>query len=84
MDQSASSNSNLGYLLSQTFKVEVVGTYEQMKAMLQDIEKNNYPLRITDFEFTVEDDETTDLVQYSLILETFALSAELPIEESNI
>lgn len=63
-----------GMLVSQQFQVEVVGTYEQMKAMMRDFERNAYPLKLVNFEFALEE-EGSGLVQYSLLLETYALSA---------
>jgi len=63
-----------GLLVSQQFQVEVVGTYEQMKAMMRDFERNAYPLKLVNFEFNLEE-EGSGLVQYSLLLETYALSA---------
>lgn len=61
-------------LMVQQFEVEVVGTYEQMKAMLSDLERNAYPLKIVEFEFELEE-VNASLVQYSLLLETYALPA---------
>lgn len=63
-----------GVLVAQQFEVEVVGTYEQMKAMLADLERNAYPLKLIEFEFILEEVDAS-LVQYSLLLETYALSA---------
>lgn len=63
-----------GVLMAQQFKVEVVGTYDQMKAMLKDFERNAYPLRLVEFEFELEEGNS-NLVQYSLILETYSLSS---------
>lgn len=59
-------------LLSQKFNLTVVGTYSQMKDMMSDLERNNYPLRLIDFSFSLEE-TPTDLIQYSLVLETYAL-----------
>lgn len=59
-------------LYAQQFKLEVIGTYDQMKSMLQDFERNNYPLRLVSFAFSLEEPSAT-LVQYSLTLETYAL-----------
>lgn len=61
-------------LVSQQFQVELVGTYEQMKAMLRDLERNAYPLKLVEFEFNLEE-VNSSLVQYSLLLETYALPA---------
>lgn len=61
-------------LVSQKFKVNVVGTYNQMKSMMSDLERNDYPLRVVEFNFSLEETET-NLVQYSLVLETYALPA---------
>ncbi len=61
-----------GVLVAQQFQLEVVGTYDQMKAMLRDLERNAYPLRLMEFEFSQEG-EGSSLVQYSLLLETYAM-----------
>ncbi len=61
-----------GSLISQQFQVEVVGTYDQMKSMMRDFERNAYPLRLVEFQFGLEEDGS-GLVQYSLLLETYAL-----------
>lgn len=61
-------------LYSQTFEVSVVGTYEQMKEMLKDFEQNDYPLRLLDLKFSL-DDSSSGLIQYSFTLETYALPA---------
>lgn len=62
-------------LMSHSFQVEVIGTYDSMKSMLVDIEKNDYPLRVVEFSFTV-DEENSDLIEYSLLLETYSLTAK--------
>ena len=68
-----SNETNALKMMSQKFDVSVVGTYEDMKLMLQDLERNDYPLRVIEFSFTL-DEENSDLVEYSLILETYSLS----------
>ncbi|MEX0913220.1 MAG: hypothetical protein WDZ56_01675 [Candidatus Paceibacterota bacterium] len=67
-------NKGLGNLHYQRFEVTVVGNYAQMKQMLKDFERNNYPLRLVEFSFSVEE-TTSSLVEYSLTLETYALPA---------
>lgn len=64
-----------GTLMAAAFKVEVVGTYEQMKAMLADLERNNYPLRVVKLDFSLVDEGNGSLTQYSLELETYSLTA---------
>jgi len=59
-------------LMAQQFEVQVVGTYENMKSMLRDLERNAYPLRVMDLEFNLEEADS-NLIQYSLLLETYAL-----------
>ena len=61
-------------LYSQKFQVSAAGTYEQMKEMLRDFEQNNYPLRLIEFSFSL-DDSSSGLIQYSFTLETYALPA---------
>jgi hypothetical protein len=65
--------SSAGVLTAQQFQVEVIGTYDEMKSMLRDLERNAYPLRLIKFEFSLEEDPS--LVQYSLLLETYALAS---------
>lgn len=59
-------------IMAQQFIVEVVGTYEQMKSMMKDFERNAYPLRLVEFSFDLEE-ENSNLIQYTLLLETYAL-----------
>lgn len=73
MDEEMSGNQN-NILVAQQFEVELVGTYDQMKAMLRDLERNAYPLKLVEFEFNLEE-VNASLVQYSLLLETYALPA---------
>lgn len=61
-------------LYSQRFQVSAAGTYDQMKEMLRDFEQNNYPLRLIEFSFSL-DDSSSGLIQYSFTLETYALPA---------
>jgi len=61
-------------LMSHAFAVEVIGTYDSMKSMLEDLERNDYPLRVVEFSFGV-DEEGSDLVEYSLVLETYSLTS---------
>lgn len=64
-------------LYAQRMTVSVAGTYGQMKAMLQDFERNSYPLRLVEFEFTSEE-ASSQLVQYSFVLETYSLPTSIP------
>lgn len=61
-----------GSMYSQQFKVSVVGTYEQMKGFLKDMERNAYSLRLVDFKFELEE-EGGLVSQYDLTVETYAL-----------
>ena len=60
-------------LSSQTFDVKAIGSYDDMKAMLQDLERNDYPLQVVEFSF-VTDEECGDLMEYSLVLRTYSLA----------
>lgn len=60
-----------GGLLAHQFVTQVIGQYEDVKNMLVDLERNDYPLRLVQFEFSVEDE--TNLIQYSMIIETYSL-----------
>ena len=57
-------------LMAQEFSVTAFGTYDEMKAFLKDLERNVYPLRLTEFEFAIE--EAGPLMQYTMTLETYA------------
>ena len=59
-------------LSAKNFTVEVIGGYTQMKLMLQDIERNAYPLHITEFSFDSNGESV--LHKFSLKLETYALN----------
>ncbi len=59
-------------LSATRFVVEVIGSYEQMKAMLADFERNSYPLRLVAFSFEAPSD--SDLYHYSVELETYSVS----------
>lgn len=67
------SSRNSSVLMAHTFQVEAIGTYDSMKTMLQDLEKNDYPLRVMEFSFSV-DSENSDLIKYSFVLETYSLA----------
>lgn len=58
---------------SQVFSLGAVGTYEQMKQMLGDFERNAYPLRLVKFGFDAREDSI--LYRYSIDLETYSLKA---------
>lgn len=60
-------------LSSQTFDVKAIGSYEDMKGMLQDLERNDYPLQVVEFSF-VTDEEGGDLMEYTLALRTYSLA----------
>ena len=60
-------------LSSQTFDVKAIGSYDDMKAMLQDLERNDYPLQVVEFSF-VTDEEGGDLMEYTLVLRTYSLA----------
>lgn len=60
-------------LVTQNFSVKVLGTYDQMKAFLVDLERNDYPLRLTEFDFSVE--EESQLYTFTISVETYALSS---------
>jgi hypothetical protein len=59
-------------LSTQQFTVTAIGTYEQMKGMLADFERNAYPLRLVEFSFDTKSD--VSLLTFSLKLETYALN----------
>ncbi|OGG41341.1 hypothetical protein A2837_02360 [Candidatus Kaiserbacteria bacterium RIFCSPHIGHO2_01_FULL_46_22] len=59
-------------MYSQKFKVGVVGNYEDMKSFLKDLERNAYPLRLLELDFTIEETDNS-LLEYSLVLETYTL-----------
>ncbi|MDA8597069.1 hypothetical protein N9L26_01890, partial [Candidatus Pacebacteria bacterium] len=57
---------------AQDFTLSVTGSYEQLKLLLQDFERNAYPLEVTTLTFTPQEEE---LYTYDLTLETYALPA---------
>lgn len=59
-------------MYAQKFKVSVVGTYDQMKSFLKDLERNAYPLRLLEFEFAIEETDNS-LLEYNLVVETYSL-----------
>lgn len=67
-------NDNAGVLMAQSFQVQVVGSYDSMKGLLRDIERNAYPLKVIKLDFALVEDGTSNLVQYTLVLETYSLS----------
>ncbi len=56
----------------QVFTLGTVGTYEQMKSMLRDFERNAYPLKLVNFSFDAREDSI--LYSYNIELETYALN----------
>lgn len=58
-------------LIAQRFTVNTIGTYSQLKDMLEDFEKNAYPLRLIKLDFKVEELAVSN--EYSVVLETYAL-----------
>lgn len=54
------------------FVVETIGSYKQMKSMLEDFERNSYPLRLVVFSFEAPSD--SDLYHYSVELETYSIN----------
>lgn len=68
-------------LVTQSFTVEVLGTYEQLKTFLADMEQNAYPLRLVNLEFGDGGGEGEESVQsdgysFSLEVETYALASK--------
>lgn len=61
-------------LRSQVFGVDALGTYEQLKVLLGNIEKNAYPLQVTSLSF--ERPEDSDLTAYHIELTSFMLATE--------
>lgn len=61
-------------MIKQRFTLEVLGTYEQMKLMLADFERNAYPLRLVELEFTAGAE--SQLFLFTVVLETYALKFE--------
>lgn len=64
-----------------TFSVQVAGTYEQFKSLLQDFERNAYPLEAVSVHFSPGDGS---VYSFSLELETYAFgSTESGVDNSN-
>lgn len=58
-------------LFKQNFHVDAIGTYENMKKMLGDLERNSYPLRLVNMSFTDSPDSV--LSSFSFDLEVLAM-----------
>lgn len=72
------SNGNKSFeLYVQTFELSASGTYEQFKMLLQDFEKNAYPLEISSIDF--EPGEGT-LYTFDITLETYSFSSNVLAE----
>ncbi|MEX0917638.1 MAG: hypothetical protein WDZ93_00615 [Candidatus Paceibacterota bacterium] len=54
------------------FTIEAAGTYGQMKQMLRDVERNHYPLRLSQFEF--KSDNQSSLLSFTATFETYVLN----------
>lgn len=59
-------------LVSRTFTLTALGSYDEFKQLLMNIESNTYPLRIISMSFVSEED--SDLTSYELTLRAFALT----------
>jgi hypothetical protein len=59
------------------FTLVTSGSYEQFKFLLQDFEKNAYPLEITSISFTPSVDS---LYTFSVVLETYSFTGNAPTE----
>jgi len=68
------SQSNLQFV-SQDFAVQFIASYENMKEILMDFERNAYPLRLVGFSYTV--DKESSLQMFSVTLQTYALGEDL-------
>lgn len=61
-------------LTDRRFEVSVLGSYESIKAMLADLERNEYPLRLVGLTFAPG--EGSNLLSANLTIETYALAFE--------
>lgn len=61
-------------LVSQRFTVNALGTYEQMKQALRDMEQNIYPLRLVTLEFVANPESI--LLDFTMEVDAFALHFE--------
>lgn len=61
-------------LRTRQFTLQAIGTYDQMKRMLADFERNVYPLRLVEFDFSVGVE--SQFFVYTVVLETYALNFE--------
>jgi len=66
----SASNANNKQYVAQSFQVQFVTTYSNMKDILRDFERNAYPLRLVGFSYDADND--SDLQTFSLNLETYA------------
>lgn len=58
-------------LNTETFLIQVTGTYDQFKSLLQDFERNAYPLEATVINFTTTEN-SNELYLFNMTLETYA------------
>lgn len=58
-------------LITQSFSLEMLGEYEDLKAVLRGFAKHTYPITVTKLEFSESPD--SDLTSYTFELETYAL-----------
>lgn len=61
-------------LVAHRFQVQLVGSYDSLKSMLGDLERNNYPLRVIQLSFSTEE-SSGGLAEYALVLETYSLTS---------
>ena len=69
LEEEASENT-----VSQRFALSATGTYDQMKQMLRDMERNAYPLRLVSLTFAT--DAETTILSFEAVVETYALNFE--------
>jgi len=60
-------------VISQLFELQAIGSYQNLKDLLRDFERNAYPLRAKKIEFAADDDSM--FYSFSIHLETYALPA---------
>lgn len=77
---SGSAGDNVQFVM-QTFEVEFLSSYSDMKNILRDFERNAYPLVVVEFDYETSDE--SDLETFKVTLRTYALGEGL-ISETDL
>jgi hypothetical protein len=68
-------------LVTQRFTVTVLGSYEALQGMLQDMERNAYPLQVATFQFTSDPESILNVYQFEI--DSFAFDPNQALAQTN-